>query len=298
VGALVLVVCSGIFLCPKKGNRATSLYIVPTDFCDELKCFGVILNKTKFVRAFRKLQMTVTLYGCLFVLYLLLMDYFQSVDCPFLLDFESYLSIWPSPPLGLVSGIIILVDVMYIVIYIYFRNAIYRKPGDSPFLVFLEVLSFASRYYFEGEFFNIVWLIPVILYGRSSLTLFNLKQPNASLIQKNNTKSTSPSGLPKYKNNTKDIVLLINSAPQPYDGPPPYGINAPVPEYYSRPPQTKPPEPQMGYSYLFGESDPISTQPSSPSKSVLSSKIKDQEELNPLKEDLITRFRTLNLGNN
>jgi len=125
--------------------------------------------------------MNVTLVLCLLVLYLLLMNELQSMDFT-KVYFESFLG-WTSP-VHLASAIIIAVDVLYIFIYIVFRNAIYRKPGDNLLLVYFEVVSFACRFYYEGDLLNIVWLIPVIIFiTRSSLTLFTSKQPNP-LIQK------------------------------------------------------------------------------------------------------------------
>jgi len=165
---------------------------------------------------------------------------------------------------------------------------------------FFEVVSFACRFYYEGDLLNIVWLIPVIIFiTRSSLTLFTSKQPNL-LIQKNTIPNPNiPTSIPKYcKSYNKDIVKLIDSVPlEQYEGPPPFGINAPIHEYlYSRP-QVNRIEPQITHNnYLYGN-DPITSQQSSPLKSS-PLKIRTMKEQEDPKDDLITRFRTLNLGNN
>lgn len=296
-----MVICFGVFLCLSRGNRTKSTNIIPTALSDELSCCGFILNKTNFVRAFRQLQMNVTLYGCFFVLFLLLISYLESMEYPFLLDFEDFLSIWPSPPVLLTCLIIISVDVVYIVTYLYFRNAIYRKPGDTPLLVLFEVVSFTCRYYFEGELFNIVWLIPFLIYlMRASHTLFDFKQPYPAFLQ-NNPKSTVSTYNSKCKVYTKDIVKLVDSVPfEPYEGPPPYGTNAPVAEYFSRPPQPSRNDSTLRQNYyLFGEDDnsqPTSFSFNQSNLKFIPSSTPNQDEIDNTKDELIARFSSLNLG--
>jgi len=94
---------------------------------------------------------------------------------------------------------------------------------------------------------------------------------------------------------------LIDSVPlEQYEGPPPFGINAPIQEYlYSRP-QVNRIESQITHNnYLYGNDPITSQQQSSPLKSspLKIRTMKEQEDLDP-KDELITRFRTLNLGNN
>jgi hypothetical protein len=131
---------------------------------------------------------------------------------------------------------------------------------------------------------------------RSSFTLFDLKQPNPALIQTTNTISTptTPTST-KYKGETRNIVKLVDSEPfVPYDVSPLYTNNAPASEYYSRLSQTA-----SSYSYLFGESNntqQLSQFPLNLSTNILPSTSRLNQDEVDVKDELISRFSTLNLG--
>jgi len=162
----LVLVSSGIFLCLRsKRNRPSMVNIVPLDTYDEARCCCIILSKTKFVRAVSVLQENVTLSLCLLVLLILFLNFLPSIESPLLLYFKHFsLPFLAINLTRLASSIILIIDLLYIIIWILYRNAIYRKPGDHLILVILEFISFASTFFYDDPLLSLVWLIPIILY--------------------------------------------------------------------------------------------------------------------------------------
>jgi hypothetical protein len=196
----------------------------------------------------------------------------------------------------LATLIIISIDLSYIFIFLLCRRAIYRKVGDSLFLVLVEVISFSSTFYFDG-ILTVVWLIPILIYFlRVILTMLTLKQPNDNLILKNSNPPLNPTPNPshlKYKSkNFKDIQLSeIPLKPNYNDGPPPYSLQATPQEIiYSmmKGEEDNPRETPVGTrSYIFETNFP---EPIKQRRESASLRLRYPEE-----SELITRFRTLTL---
>jgi len=298
--------------------------IVHLDSYDESKCCCIIVSKTKFVRAFSKLQEEIRLSLCFLVLFTLFINHLQilNFDKPFLFYWNLL-----SPPESHIKQFAILImislDILYILINVICRKAIYRKVGDNPILVLLEVISFSSTFFYDGIPFSVVWIIPIIIYFlRVIITMFTYKQPNHKLILKNNNNQLNPSSPnPTYKTTTKNSILKLPenriSIFPPRDdhptGPPSYSVHASTSEFLystmkltSNNQREKPPS----SSYIFGSSSHSflpSTQPhrsDSSSPSSLSSSLRFRssfgvpqypEENDSIKDDLITRFNTLTL---
>jgi len=312
-----IIIFSVVFCLFKCQKRKERLNIVHVDSYDESKCCCIILSNTKFVRAYSKLQEQIRLSLCLLVLFIIFINYLQNwydnaapvsisfnfMDNTFLLYLKQLLLLSPdSENIRLLATLIIIsIDLSYIFIFLLCRRAIYRKVGDSLFLVLVEVISFSSTFYFDG-ILTVVWLIPILIYFlRVILTMLTLKQPNHNRILKNSNHPLNPTSNPshlKYKSkNFKDIQLSEIPLKPNYDGPPPYSLQATPQEIiYSmmKVEEYNPRETPVGTrSYIFETNfpEPIKQRTESASLRLRSFGFPQ----NPEENELITRFRTLTL---
>jgi len=185
--------CSSICLClflllTRERNLKERENIVHLDTYDESKWCCIIVSKTKFVRAFTKLQEEIRLSLCFLVLFLLFINHLQIIDKTFLFYLNLLLKWPPDFPFNIKQIVILIMislDMSYIFIHVICRKAIYRKVGDNPILILFEVISFSSTFFYDGIPFIVVWIIPIVIYFlRVIITMFTYKQPNHKLILK------------------------------------------------------------------------------------------------------------------
>jgi len=259
----------------------------------------------KLNSAFITLQDKIRLSMSLFVLFIISINYLQTLD-------EIYLAHLNIPSWTdsinirhLARMIIISIDLSYLFISILCRKAIYRRVGDYLLPVILEVISFSSTFFYDGIILNVVWIIPIIIYLlRVIITMFTFQQPNHNLILKNNQSKLNgctPSSQFNYKRTPNDIEPILIKQQDFNECPPSYSLHASTNEIiYSmnRSENNKTDSPIDTKSYIFGASEPPQTKQRTDSSLRLGSFGINQypeEKDSTIKDDLITRFRTLTL---
>jgi len=328
--SFLVFLCSSICLClflllTRERNLKERENIVHLDTYDESKWCCIIVSKTKFVRAFTKLQEEIRLSLCFLVLFLLFINHLQIIDKTFLFYLNLLLKWPPDFPFNIKQIVILIMislDMSYIFIHVICRKAIYRKVGDNPILILFEVISFSSTFFYDGIPFIVVWIIPIVIYFlRVIITMFTYKQPNHKLILKNNQSQLNPgSPNPTYKTTTKNSKDSILKLPEfdrisifpPTDDhqaiPPSFSIHASTNEFlYSTinlTSQNHQRESPPSSSYIFGSSSHSFLPSTQPHRTESSSSLSFRssfgvppypEEKDCIKDDLISRFNTLNL---